>query len=162
MRRREVITLLGSAAAWPMAARAQQRERMQRVGVLMDLAADDPEGQARLSAFLQGLQEFGWAVGRNLQLDYRWVAGDPDRFRAHAAELVEFAPKVIFAAGTPSVSALQQASSTVATMARYAGSCPAVQSAETRGGAREGRGGAPHELPSEKRCHRPADTPPRI
>ena len=77
MSRREFITLLGSAAvAWPLDARAQQRERMRRIGVLMHLAADDPEGQSRLAAFLQGLQEAGWAVGRNVTIDVRWAAAD--------------------------------------------------------------------------------------
>jgi putative ABC transport system substrate-binding protein len=71
MKRREFITLLGGAAAWPLAARAQQRERMRRIGVLMNVAADDAEGQARLAAFLQGLQETGWAVGRNVRIDLR-------------------------------------------------------------------------------------------
>ena len=85
MKRRAFLTLLGSAtAAWPLAARAQQGERMRRIGVLMNLAADDPEAQARLAAFHQGLQEAGWAVGRNLRIDYRWGAGDADRFRRYA------------------------------------------------------------------------------
>jgi putative ABC transport system substrate-binding protein len=78
--RRSFITLLGGAGAWPLAARAQQRERMRRIGVLMALAADDPEGQARLTAFVQGLQELGWTDGRNVQIDYRWPAGDPSAF----------------------------------------------------------------------------------
>ena len=72
MRRRKFITLLGGAVAWPLAARAQQSERMRRIGVLMHTAADEPESQARLAAFMQGLQESGWAVGRNLRIDYRW------------------------------------------------------------------------------------------
>ena len=78
MKRRDFITLLGGAAAvgWPVLARAQQRERMRRVGVLMHLAADDPEGQSRVAAFLQGLQEAGWAVGRNVNIDVRWAAGE--------------------------------------------------------------------------------------
>jgi hypothetical protein len=77
MRRRDFITLLGGAAtAWPLAARAQQRERMRRIGVLMHLAADDPEGQRRVAAFLQGLQEAGWAVDRNVDIDIRWAAGE--------------------------------------------------------------------------------------
>ena len=80
MRRREFITLLGGAAvAWPLAARAQQGERMRRIGVLMTLAADDPEGQARIAAFLQGLQQLGWTDGRNVRIDYRWAAGDAER-----------------------------------------------------------------------------------
>ena len=96
MRRREFITLLGgAAAAWPLAARTQQRERMRRIGVLMHLAADDPEGQSRLAAFLQGLQEAGWAVGRNVTIDVRWAAGEADRkqpptaLKAGVAKFVE-------------------------------------------------------------------------
>ena len=85
MRRRSFITLLGGAAAWPLAARAQLSERVRRVGVLMHLAADDPEGQPRITAFEQGMRELGWAVGRNLQIDYRWAASDPDRLRKYAA-----------------------------------------------------------------------------
>ena len=80
MRRREFITLLGGTAAWPLAARAQQTDRMRRVGVLMSTAADDAEGQARIGVFEQGLQQLGWTVGRNLQIDYRWGAGDADDF----------------------------------------------------------------------------------
>ena len=96
MKRREFITLVsGAAATWPLAARAQQGERIRRIGVLMNLAADDPEAQARLAAFHQGLQEAGWAVGRNLRIDYRWGAGDADRFRRYAAELVALVPEVI-------------------------------------------------------------------
>jgi putative tryptophan/tyrosine transport system substrate-binding protein len=96
MKRREFITLLGgAAAAWPLAARAQQPERVRRIGVLMSLAADDPESQARHAAFLQGLQEWGWTVGRNVQIDYRFGAGDAERIRRYAAELVALAPDVI-------------------------------------------------------------------
>src|SRR5437879_2472701 len=93
MRRREFITLLGGAAVLrPLAARAQQPNRMRRVGVFMGLAADDPEGQTRVAAFLQGLQEWGWSVGRNVQIDYRWGTGDADRIRRYAAELAALAP----------------------------------------------------------------------
>jgi putative tryptophan/tyrosine transport system substrate-binding protein len=114
MRRREFITLLGSAAAaWPLAARAQQPQRMRRVGVLMNLASDDAEGQARLAVFHQGLQQLGWTVGRNLQIDYRWGAGDVDRIRKFAAELIALAPDVILSTGSPSVAAFQQATRTV-------------------------------------------------
>src|SRR5215468_6060968 len=89
MKRREFITLLGgAAAAWPLAARAQQGERMRRIGVLMDLAENDPEGQARLAAFLQGLAQLGWTDGRNVRIDTRWTAGDADRTRRQAAELI--------------------------------------------------------------------------
>src|SRR6516162_1046891 len=97
MRRRDFIkAIVGSAAAWPLAARAQQpRERMRRIGVLMHLAADDPEGQSRVAAFLQGLQEAGWAVGRNVNIDVRWAAGEADRFRRYAMEIVALTPDVI-------------------------------------------------------------------
>jgi DNA-binding LacI/PurR family transcriptional regulator len=88
MRRREFITLLGGAAAWPLAARAQQGERVRRIGVLMGQAANDPEGQARLAAFLQGLQELGWSVGRNVRIDIRWSAGNAADAHKYAAELV--------------------------------------------------------------------------
>src|SRR5215469_1988334 len=88
MKRRDFITLLGATAAWPLAARAQQREQMRRIGVLMNLTADDAEGQGRLAAFMQGLQEAGWSVGRNVRVDLRWGAGDPELYRSYAAELV--------------------------------------------------------------------------
>src|SRR5665811_629353 len=113
MRRREFITLLGGAAAWPLAARAQQPGGMRRIGVLMNLAADDPEATARLGAFLQGLQELGWKIGGNVKIDTRWSAGDVDRYRSYAAELVALAPDVILAANGPIVGALQKASLTV-------------------------------------------------
>jgi putative tryptophan/tyrosine transport system substrate-binding protein len=114
MRRREFITLLsGAAAAWPLAARAQQGERVRRIGVLMNLAADDPEGQGRLAAFLQGLQQLGWTAGRNLQIDTRWVAGNADHIRKHAAELVALAPDVILSTGTAVAGPLLQATRTV-------------------------------------------------
>jgi putative tryptophan/tyrosine transport system substrate-binding protein len=112
-RREFIVTLGGAAAAWPLAARAQPDGRMRRIGVLMNLPSDDPEGMARLAAFLQGLQELGWVVGRNVRIDYRWGTGDADRIRGYAAELVALAPDVILASGTPSVAALQQATRTV-------------------------------------------------
>jgi putative tryptophan/tyrosine transport system substrate-binding protein len=113
LRRRQFLTLLGGFAAWPLAARAQQGERMRRIGVLTSLAADDPESQARHAAFLQGLQEWGWGVGRNVAIDYRFAAGDADRFRKYAAELVALAPDIILATGTPVTAALLQATRTV-------------------------------------------------
>ena len=114
IQRREFITLLGGAAvAFPLAASAQQRERTRRIGVLMNLASDDAEGQARLAAFLQGLQEAGWAVGRNMRIDLRWGGGDPESFRKQAAELVALAPDVVFASGIPAATPLLQASRTV-------------------------------------------------
>jgi len=95
VKRREFITLLGGAAGWPLAARAQQGERMRRIGVLMHLAADDPEGQRRVAAFLQGLQEAGWAVGRNVDIDMRWAAGEADRYRSSKAIAWDFEPPLI-------------------------------------------------------------------
>ena len=110
MKRREFITLLGGAAAsWPLAAHAQQSERVRRVGVLMPLAADDPQSLRRLTAFVQGLQQLGWTDSRNVRIDVRWAAGDPDRFRRYAAELVGLAPDVILAAAVSSMMPLQQA-----------------------------------------------------
>ncbi len=114
LKRREFITLLGSAAAaWPLAARAQPSERMRRIGVLMNLAADDAEGQARLAAFLQGLQETGWAVGRNVRIDLRWGAGDAELYRRYATELVALAPDVVLAAGAVAAQALLSVSRSV-------------------------------------------------
>jgi ABC-type uncharacterized transport system substrate-binding protein len=106
--------LLGTAAAtWTHAAHAQQRDRMRRIGVLMALAADDPAGQARFVAFVQALQELGWTDGRNVRIDTRWAAGDAERFRRYAAELVVLAPDVILASGGTGVGALLQVSRTV-------------------------------------------------
>jgi putative ABC transport system substrate-binding protein len=114
MRRREFITLLGSAAAaWPLAARAQQAERMRRIGVLINLTADDPEGRARLAAFLEGLRELGWTDGRNIQIETRFGGGDVGRIRAYAAELVALAPDVIVANTTPVIRAVRQATSSI-------------------------------------------------
>jgi putative tryptophan/tyrosine transport system substrate-binding protein len=112
--RRDFITLLGGAvAAWPLAARAQQRERRRRIGVLMNFTSDDPVSQDRLAAFVQGLQELGWTVGRNLQIDYRWGGGNVERYRTFAAELVALTPDVLVTAGAPAVEALQRATRTV-------------------------------------------------
>ena len=114
MRRREFITLFGVAAlAVPRAARAQQADRVRRVGVLMSRAAGDPEEQARFAGFLQGLQKLGWTDGRNVRIDYRWAAADADRSRTYAAELVALAPDVILASGSTSVAALLQTTRTV-------------------------------------------------
>jgi putative ABC transport system substrate-binding protein len=114
MRRREFITLLGGAASWPLAARAQQAERVRRIGVLMNSPAqDNSEGQARLSAFLQGLQQSGWTDGRNVRLDPRWGAGEADRNRTYAAEMVALAPDVILASGSLAVAASLQTTRTV-------------------------------------------------
>jgi putative tryptophan/tyrosine transport system substrate-binding protein len=114
MNRREFITLLGGAtAAWPLAARAQQRKPMPRIGALMPWAASDPQVQARYAAFLQGLQQLGWTVGNNVQIDSRWSAGNEEDTRKYAAELVALAPNVIFAAGSATVGPLRQATRTV-------------------------------------------------
>ena len=114
MKRREFITLLGAAsAARPFAARAQQPERMRRIGVLMNLTADDAEGQARLAAFLQGLQDAGWAVDRNVRIDTRWSAGIADEVRKYAAELVTLAPDVILASSSAAIAPLLEATRTI-------------------------------------------------
>jgi putative ABC transport system substrate-binding protein len=116
MRRREFFGVLGGAAAvsaWPLAARAQQGERMRRIGVLAAITADDPEAQARNASFLQRLGELGWTVGRNVQIDYRWGAANPNDNRRYATELVALAPDVILAVSGATVGALQQVSRTV-------------------------------------------------
>ncbi len=114
MRRRELITLLGGASiGWPLAARAQQTERMQRVGVLINLNADDPEGHARLKAFLRGLQELGWTEGRNVRIDTRWAGGSADVVRRYATELVALAPDVILSSGGSVTGPLLQVSRTI-------------------------------------------------
>jgi putative tryptophan/tyrosine transport system substrate-binding protein len=114
LKRREFVTLLGgAAAAWPLAARAQQRERMRRIGVLMSATPDDPYQITYLSAFMQGLQERGWTIGRNVRIDYRWGAGNTDLFRKYATELVPLAPDVILATAGSIVGALQKESGTV-------------------------------------------------
>jgi ABC-type uncharacterized transport system substrate-binding protein len=114
MRRREFITLLGGAAAeWPLTTHAQQSERMRRIGVLMHASPDEPESQARLAAFLQGLQESGWIVGRNLHIDYRWSVGDSARLYKDAVELIALAPEVILSGVGATTPTLQQASRTV-------------------------------------------------
>jgi putative tryptophan/tyrosine transport system substrate-binding protein len=114
MQRREFITLIGgAAAAWPFAARAQQGERVRRVGILLPAAADDAVFQARVGAFLQELGKLGWNIGRNLQIDTRWATTNPAEIRKHAAELVALAPDVILATGNSTVPPLLQASRTV-------------------------------------------------
>jgi putative tryptophan/tyrosine transport system substrate-binding protein len=114
MKRREFITLLGGATlAWPLAARAQQSERVRRIGVLTAFTAQDSESKARISAFRQGLQESGWTDGHNVRIDIRWAAGEADRYRGYAAELVALTPDVILANGGPALRPLQQATRTV-------------------------------------------------
>jgi putative ABC transport system substrate-binding protein len=113
MKRREFLTLLGGAAAWPVAARGQQGERMRRIGVLLPTAADNPDFQTRLGAFLQGLGLLGWAIGRNVRIDARWAGVNAAEIRRHAAELVALAPDVILAHGTTAVGPLLQVTRTV-------------------------------------------------
>jgi putative ABC transport system substrate-binding protein len=113
MRRREFITLLGGAVAWPVEARAQQPERVRRIGVLSGLAANYPDAQALTAAFLQGLQQLGWTDSRNVQIEYRWGAGNADNIRKYATELAALAPDVIFVTGSASMGAMLQATRTV-------------------------------------------------
>ena len=114
MKRRAFITLIaGAAAAWPLAARAQQGERMRRIGVLMNVGESDPQGRARLGAFVQRLTELGWSDGRNAHLDIRWGAGKAELFRQYATELVALRPDVILANASATVAALQQVTRSV-------------------------------------------------
>ena len=113
MKRRQFITLIGSAATWPLAARAQQRERMRRIGVLFPLSSDDSESQRRMNVFVQSLQQYGWTDGGNVQIDVRWGAGDSERTRRYAAELVALGPDVILASTVTSTVPLLQATRTV-------------------------------------------------
>jgi len=113
VRRRGTIALIGSAAVWPLTARTQQVERARRVALLLPAKAADPEFQARVGAFLQGLQQAGWTIGRNVQLEYRWTEGNPDNLRKHATELIAFDPDVILADGGGALGALLQATRTV-------------------------------------------------
>jgi putative ABC transport system substrate-binding protein len=114
MRRREFIRLIGgAAAAWPLAARAQQPEGLRRIGILMNLAADDPQGKARVAAFVQVLEQLGWIDGRNMRIDIRWVAGNSADARKYAAELIALAPDVTLASGAMTLGPLHEASRTV-------------------------------------------------
>ena len=113
IRRREFITLLSGAAAWPLAAKAQQAGRMHRIGVLLPSAANDPESMSRVTAFLQGLQELGWTDGRNVRIEFRWGAGDAEQYGKIASDLIALAPDVVLTLGTLSVKALQRATRTV-------------------------------------------------
>jgi putative tryptophan/tyrosine transport system substrate-binding protein len=108
MKRREFIWALGGAAAWPLATRAQQRDRVRRIAVMMTNAEDDPEGSARAAAFRQGLAELGWSEGRNLHIDWHWSAGNLGRIRATAAEIAALVPDLIVANGSANLSALKQ------------------------------------------------------
>jgi putative tryptophan/tyrosine transport system substrate-binding protein len=114
MRRREFLGVLGGGVAtWPLTARTQEKERLRRIGALMSLPADDPQTLVRSAAFLQALSERGWAVGRNLQIDFRWATGDADRLRKDANELIALEPEVLLAAATRSLSALQRGTHTI-------------------------------------------------
>ena len=113
MRRREFIALIGAATAWPLIAEAQQTEQVRRIGVLMNTAAGDQEGQTGLAAFHQALQQLGWAIARDLQIDVRWGENNEDLDRKYAAELIALEPAVILASGSPSVAALQRATRSV-------------------------------------------------
>jgi len=113
VRRREFIALVGGAASWPFAARAQQTERTRRIGVLMQYPENDPEGQLRATAFRQGLEKLGWADGRNVQIDFQWGLGDADWIRSAAAQLLRLAPDVILANGDAAAKTLQQSTRTV-------------------------------------------------
>jgi ABC-type uncharacterized transport system substrate-binding protein len=111
--RRKFLATLGGAAAWPLAARAQQGDRVRRIGVLTNLAADDPEGQVRITAFAQALAQLGWTVGQSLRIEHRWAAGDAERLRRYAAELIALAPDVVLATSNIAVAPLLQATRTV-------------------------------------------------
>jgi putative ABC transport system substrate-binding protein len=113
MRRREFITLVAGAAAWPLPARAQERERIRRIGALMSFTADDAAGHSRVVAFAQALAEAGWIEGRNLRMEIRWSAGDPERTRKYAAELVQLAPDAILAVGSSTTGPLLEATRSV-------------------------------------------------
>ena len=113
MRRRDIVGLLCGFATWPLAARAQQPDRVRRIGLLMNIAEDDREAPARIAAFVQQLQQLGWTVGRNLRIDTRWAAPDAERYRRYAAELLALEPDLVIATASPSVAALQQATRTV-------------------------------------------------
>jgi putative ABC transport system substrate-binding protein len=126
MRRREFITLIGTASAvWPLAAHAQQPDRVRRIGVLMLYPENDTAGQLRATAFRQGLEKLGWAVGRNVQIDFHWGLGDTDWIRSSAARLLALAPDVILANGTPAARIMKQSSRTVPVVF-IAGSDPVV------------------------------------
>ena len=113
LKRREFIAVLGGAAAWPVVAPAQQPNRMRRIGILTGFTSDDPAGQANLTAFAQGLQQFGWIVGHNVRIETRWGAGDAERYRRYAAELVALAPDGILVVGGSALAAVQTETHTV-------------------------------------------------
>ena len=113
MRRRDFIPLIGSVAAWPLAAHAQQPNHVRRVSVLLGPAENDPEAKSRVKAFQQGLRDLGWSEPRNIQIDYRFTAGDPDLIKKYVAEMVSMAPDVIVGNSTPVLAALRQATSSI-------------------------------------------------
>jgi len=113
LKRRDFITLIGGAATWPFVARAQQGERMRRIGVLEPLAVDDPEALARVTVLAQAMQQLGWTVGRNIRIEYRWGAGDADRIRQQAAELVALAPDAILTSGASTTAPMLRTTRTV-------------------------------------------------
>src|SRR6201981_63493 len=113
MRRRDFVTLLGGSMIWPLAARAQRAERVTRIGVLMGIGENDPEAGPRVEALEAGFHELGWVKGRNLELDYRWTAGDLDRTQRLAKEIVELKPDLIVVHSTPAVSALRQLTTSI-------------------------------------------------
>ena len=113
MRRREFVSLLGGAAAWPLAARAQQSHRVRRIGVLMGIAENNPQSAPRVKAMQEELHKLGWTEGRNLQMEFRWAAGDPKQVMALARELVDLQPDLIIAQGAPTTAALLQRTSTI-------------------------------------------------
>jgi putative ABC transport system substrate-binding protein len=113
MRRREFVTLVGSAIVWPFAADAQQPDRMRRIGVLISSASDDPVAQARVATFVQGLRQLGWTDGGNVRIDIRWVSNNVDNGRKYAAELIALAPDVILAGGGLATTSLLQATRAV-------------------------------------------------
>src|SRR5262245_37947066 len=115
-KRRDVITLLGGAAAWPLAASAQQIDKVRRIGVLLPATADDPVWQTRFGAFLQGLQQSGWSIGQNVRIETRWATINAAEIRRHAAELAALTPDVVLAYGTSTMGAWRQATRTVPTV----------------------------------------------
>ena len=121
LRRREFIAGIGSAAAWPLAVRAQQRDRARRIGVLMPYDENDPEGRRRYSAFTQALAGLGWADGRNVRMDLRWYGANINRIRALAQELVGLQPDIILTNGTPETAAVQRETRTIPVVFANAG-----------------------------------------
>jgi putative tryptophan/tyrosine transport system substrate-binding protein len=148
MRRREFITLLGGAAAWPLAVRAQQRSGMRRVGVFMAWAESDAEMQARVAAFRQELRKLGWSEGENLRIDERWPADDMDRVRVHATELINLKPDAILVGGRRTLSVLQEQTRSVPVV--FAGITDPVEQGIVTNLARPGDGEKPGDLPVQQ------------